>query len=214
MKRVRELLALTAAAAAALGVPALARADGLAPEEMARLDRGDTVARETTVDDGEHRYVGGVAYKMVAAREESIEALLDDVSAYRFVLPRTREAKRVGAHEGDPLVELRQGTSVFETAYTIRIHKDLAARTVRFWLDPSRPHGIDDAWGFFRWSQERSGRVLVTFGALVDVGPGLVRMFFEERVRAAMLSVPELLRAHVAGVAGRAAWRALAAREP
>jgi hypothetical protein len=188
---------LAAALALALLQSEPARADTLAPDELSRLIHGDTVARETTVDDGEHRYVGGIAYAFVDAAPAAVEALLDDVTAYRFVLPRTKEAKKVGTDGGDALVELHQGSSVFETSYTIRVRKDDAARTVRFWLDATRPHGIDDAWGFFRWTPTDDGRVLVTFGALVDVGPGIVRMFFEERVRAAMLSVPELVRGYV-----------------
>ena len=47
-----------------LVAPARASADGLAPDEAVRLDHGDTVSRATTVDDGDHRYVGGVASMM------------------------------------------------------------------------------------------------------------------------------------------------------
>jgi len=38
----------------------------------------------------------------------------------------------------------------------------------------------------------------LTLGVLVDVGPGIVRGLFEERVRAAMLSVPQLVQRHLA----------------
>ena len=41
-------------------------------------------------------------------------------------------------------------------------------------------------------------RALLTYAILVDVGPGIVRDLFEERVRAALLSVPQLVRRYVA----------------
>jgi hypothetical protein len=77
------------------------------------------------------------------------------------------------------------------------LHPDAEHHTVRFWLDLTRPHGIDDAWGFFRYMPLGAGRVLLTWGALVDVGAGIVRMFFEERLRSAVLSVPERVRGYM-----------------
>ena len=107
----------------------------------------------------------------------------------------------MGVNGRDRFVELHQGNAVLETSYTIRLRADEATRTVRFWLDPSKPHGIADAWGFFRVEPlpelvPGTPRVLLTYGALVDVGPGIVRELFEERLRAIMLTVPQLVRSY------------------
>src|SRR5690606_5173265 len=95
---------------------------------------------------------------------------------------------------------LAQGNALMEAEYTIRVRR--TRNEARFWLDPSRPHGIDDAWGFFRYQPfvgaNGEPRVLLTYGVLVDMGPGIVRELFEERVRAALLSVPQLVRREVA----------------
>ena len=176
-----------------------ARAASLTPAENERLVHGETVTRPETVENGSHEYIGGVAYALVDGTERDLVALFDDVAAYRRILPRTTSATRVGVVDGDLLVELRQGSSIFSTSYTIRVHKDPATRTVRFWLDDSRPHGIDDAWGYFRIEPTNvRGKVLLVYGALVDLGDGLARALFEDRIRAAVLDVPARVRGYLA----------------
>ena len=201
---------------AMLGVLALlamapsARADTLSESESTRLTRGETVIREHTWEPGRSaRFVGGVTYTVVDAGAAEILALFDDVNAYRRVLPHTKQARLLSVEpNGDRLVELVQGTALVEAEYTIRVRHDPPSsgggsrREVRFWLEPTRPHEIDDAWGFFRFEPfiGTSGeqRVLLTYAILVDVGPGIIRELFEERVRAALLSVPQLVRRYVA----------------
>lgn len=177
-----------------------ARAQGLTAEEQARLQRGDTVIREQTLERGDRRYVGGITYTIVEATAGELTALLDDIDAYRRVLPRTKRARFVGTEGSDRFIELVQGNAIVEAEYTIRVRR--VGNETRFWLDPSFPHGIDDAWGFFRLqpfsTPTGEARVLLTYAVLVDVGPGIVRALFEERVRNAMLSVPQLVRRYVA----------------
>ncbi|MBS2017044.1 MAG: hypothetical protein JST00_29420 [Deltaproteobacteria bacterium] len=177
--------------------------------EKARLARGETIVREHTIDEAEHRWVGGVTYTLIDGPPGQLLALFDDMDAYRRVLPKTRQAKLVGRDGDDRLVELVQGNALVSAEYTIRVRIDDAAHEARFWLEPSRPHSIDDAWGFFRLSPFVSERgepgVLLTYGVMVDVGPGLVRELFEEKVRAAMLGVPQQVRRYF--VEGRRALR-------
>lgn len=195
--------ATIAVALAALSAPGTARADALTSDEATQLERGDTVVRSQSLTRGDHSYVGGVTYTVLDATPEELDAIIDDVGAWQRVLPRTKSAVKVGERGGDALVELRQGSSVFETSYTIRVHKDPATRTVRFWMDPTRPHGIDDAWGFFRVTPlAESGRVLFTFAVLLDMGDGLGRALFEERIQAATLALPQRVRGYLA------TWRA------
>lgn len=179
-------------------------ADVLSGAESTRLMAGETVIREHTWEPGySARYVGGVTYTLLDATAPETSAVLEDVASYRHLLPRTKRVRVVGVESnGDRLVELVQGTSLVEATYTLRIQPSPGQREVRFWLEPSRPHEIDDAWGFFRVEPVvgASGeqRALLTYAILVDVGPGIVRDLFEERVRAALLSVPQLVRRYVA----------------
>ena len=184
---------------AALASPRLAHAEPLTPSESARLSRRETVIREQTFERGDRRYVGGITYTVVDASAAEVAGVIDNVESLQRVLPRTKRARVVGVSGGDQLLELTQGNSVMEAEYTIRIRR--RANEARFWLEPTRPHGIDDAWGFFRYqpfiADSGEERILLTYGVLVDVGPGIVRDLFEERLRAALLSVPQLVRRQV-----------------
>ena len=197
---------------ALLAIVRPAQADTLTPDETARLQRGETVIREHTWQPGrEARFIGGVTYTIVDASAAEVTAMFDDVEAYRRVLPSTKSARFVGRGEGkssgDLLVELVQGNALASAEYTIRVRPDAAERGARrrefrFWLEPNLKHEIDDAFGFFRVepfaAENGTERVLLTYAILVDIGAGIVRHFFEERVRAAFLSVPQLVRRYVA----------------
>ncbi len=198
---VRRLLFALAIALPLFG-GTVARAEGLSAPENAQLLAGGTVVREQTVDGDDHRYVGGVTYTIVEASPEELSATFDDVSAYEELLPRTKSATRVKGPGDGVFIELSQGNNVATATYTIQVRRYPRENTVRFWLEPSLPHAIDDAWGFFRTealppAPDGTPRTLLTYAILVDVGAGLVRTFYEERLRAAMLSVPQLVRQYV-----------------
>src|SRR4051812_18356318 len=207
MRILRGLLQLLAVVAL-LALASSARADRLSEHESIRLARGETVIREHTWEPGRSaRFVGGVTYTIVDTTPAEISAMFDDVDAYRRVLPRTKQARIASVEpNGDRLVELVQGTALVDATYTIRVRQDTASpsgrREVRFWLEHTRPHDIDDAWGFFRvepfTSASGEPQVLLTYAILVDIGPGIVRDLFEGRVRAGLLSVPQLVRRYVA----------------
>ncbi|MBV9946522.1 MAG: SRPBCC family protein [Myxococcales bacterium] len=188
----RRALFITAAAVAGTLVSAVARADALTRDESDRLENGATVARAQTVERGGRRYVGGVAYTVVDAPPTEFAALLDDVDGWRRFLPKTRSARRVGTDRGDALIEITHGTSLLQVTYTVRLHRD--GSSVRFWIDPARSHDIEDVWGYFRATPIAGRRTLVSYGILIDMGPGLLRDLFEGQVRQAALAVPDRVR--------------------
>lgn len=196
--------ALLAAAALLVAAPGVARSDELSATERARLARGETVTRPVTIEGDDRRYVGGLTYAVLDASVSELQEIFEDVAAYRHLLPRTKHATLVGRAGQDDLVELRQGNAVFEARYTLRVRHEPWRREVHFWLVPSRPHDVRDAWGFFHVDPLPTGegtsgpRSLVTYGVLVDLGPGLVRDLFEERLRTVLLSTPDILRRYVA----------------
>lgn len=187
----------------ALAAGGAARADALGVAERTTLAQGLTVIREQTYENDERRFVGGLTYTIIEATPDELLGLVDDVAAWRNVLPRTKSARALGRRGADTFVELSQGNALFSASYTLRLRKNERDHTVRFWMDPDRPHAIDDAWGFFRAeamapADDGTPRTLLTFGVLVDMGPGLARALYEERMRAAMLGVPQLVRRYVA----------------
>lgn len=205
-RRTIHILRTVLCAAGILLSSAGARADSrpLSAEETTRLLNGETIVREQTLtsdDDEDHRWIGGVAYTVVDATPDEILSLAGDEAAFAQILPRVKSAKRVDGNGDDQHVEITQGTSIVTASYVLHVRKYSNEHTLRFWMDPSYPHAVDDAWGFVRatplFTADGAVKTLVTYGALVDIGQGFVRAFYEERLRAAMLSVPQLLRAYV-----------------
>jgi hypothetical protein len=199
------LLVVLLSLVASLGAPRLAAAHtAVIGDEADRLDRGETVVFDQSLDRGKHHYVGGTTYTIIEASKPELDALFVDMNAYRQLLPHTKEARLIGVNDNDIFVELRQGNSLLQTSYTLRVRREVegsqaAGSVYRFWLDRSKPHGIEDAWGYFRLESLPDGpngapRVLLTYGILVDVGPGIVRDLFEERLRQLALTVPQHLR--------------------
>jgi hypothetical protein len=170
----------------------VARADGLSLAETEHLLRGDTVARAQQMQRAEHRFVGGVTYTILDARIDDLASLLDDVRSWRRFLPKTRDANRVGTAGSDALVELTHGSALVRVAYTLRVHRE--GNVVRFWMDRSHSHDIEDVWGFFRAEPMPDGRTLMTYGILIDMGGGLLRDMFEGRVQELALEVPDRVR--------------------
>jgi hypothetical protein len=200
-------IAASALLVAGIASTSAARADGLSVAETERLLRGTTIVRPTQVERWGRRYVGGVSYVVVDAGVDEVAGLLGDVGAWQRILPRTRAAQVVGFAGDDPLVEVTHGTALVKASYTMRVHRE--GRGVRFWMDPGRRHDIEDAWGFLRVEPLENGQTVLTYGILVDMGPGLLRNLFEGRVQELALSVPDRVRTMVFAhnAAGRRASR-------
>jgi hypothetical protein len=190
-------------ALSALAIVAPAHAGGeLTEGEAAALESGRLVVREENVDRGGHRYIGGVSYILIDASPERVSAALDDVRAYRQILPHTRSVRWIGlSRKGDALVELEQGNAIAHGKYTVRVRRepvatDNSAATVRFWLDQRYAHDLVDASGFFHL-EARGDKTLVTYLVMIDLGQGIFSRLFEGKVRRAALSTPALVKSYV-----------------
>ena len=132
--------------------------------------------REDTIERSGHRYVGGVSYVLINAAPEQVTGVLENVSAYRHILPRTRSLRLIGfSRQGESIIELEQGNSLVHGKYTVRVRREHAApdsssALFRFWLDQGYSHDIDDASGFFRVEPMGDG-TLLTYMVMVDLGP-------------------------------------------
>jgi hypothetical protein len=185
-----------AAAAVGLALPGTARADSLTPEERARLNEGHVVRRDLAFELGESRYVGGVAYAVIKAPMADVMAVLMDVTAYTKIFPLTAEAKDVGQRGGDRLIRLKHWTRFATASYTVHVRRE-SPGLVRFWMDASFPHDLEDCWGYFRMQPLSKDKTLLTYGAALNLGDGLTRMLFESLIQGYAMRPPELLRRHV-----------------
>jgi hypothetical protein len=121
-------------------------------------------------------------------------ATLQSTERLPQALPRTKRARLVSAQGRHAQVELVQGTSVVEATYTVHLVRDSSRDEIRFWLDRNRPHDIADVWGYFRVRRFDRERSLITVAVALDVGPGLVRMFFEDRIQRLILTTPRHIK--------------------
>jgi carbon monoxide dehydrogenase subunit G len=190
-----------AIAVASAAVPAAGAGSELTAAEMVALDAGHPVVREETVERDGHRYIGGVGYILIDAAPAAVAKALDDVKAYKAILPSTRSVRWIGiSRKGDTLVELEQGNALAHGKYTVRVRRDRRAdddaSTFRFAIDPRFSHDIPDANGMFH-IEARGERTLLTYLVLVDLGDGILRRLFEGRVRKVALSAPQLVKNYV-----------------
>jgi hypothetical protein len=192
---------LTPARAWAAEAPQRAGARSVAPLSRAERDALSSrqlVARPFSferVADG--YYVGGVSYQVVRAAPDDVLAILANVESLPQALPSTIEAKLVSREGRTARVELVQGKPPFVARYTVVLEQTADGNAIRFWLDPTRPHDIRDVWGFFRVERFGRDRTLVTVAAALDLGPGLTRALFEERVQRSILKTPLRIRSFV-----------------
>lgn len=189
-------LSLTLPAAAETAARPAAAASPFTDRERDALSGGLMVARALRFQHEGGRYVGGVSYQVVDARPELVLAVLSDVNNWPEALPRTKSARLLDSKDGLSRVELVQGSSLVDARYTVVLDR-ADAETIRFWLDPSAPHDIRDVWGFFRVRELPGGRSLITVGAALDLGDGLTRMLFEDKIASMLLRAPRQIRQFV-----------------
>lgn len=170
-----------------------ARAESFTDAERAALVGGQTVSRPMALSKGEGRYVGGVSYQLVRAAPAEVLAAFGDVRELPNMLPRTKSARLVDVTSRGARIELCQGTALVDTSYTVRLRR-VGASELRFRLDESRPHGIRDLWGYLKVRAMGQGRTLVTVAVALDVGPGIMRTLFEDRIQRAILATPRHIR--------------------
>jgi carbon monoxide dehydrogenase subunit G len=174
----------------------------LSREEQSALATRELVKRPLSFARGaDGSYVGGVSYQVVRAEPRQVLLTLADVEALQRVLPATQSATMVSREGRTARVELVQGKAPFWARYTVVLEQSDDGSTIRYWLDPTRPHDIKDVWGFFRVESFGPGKSLVTVAAALDLGPGITRALFEERVQRVILRTPSRIRSFVESLA-------------
>jgi hypothetical protein len=196
-----------AAALALLGSPTAAHASAPTPALAARpfsadereaLATGHIVSRPMRFRHGSGAfYVGGVSYQVVNATPGEVMAALLDLQAMPQLLPKTKRATLVESGGSRARVELVQGGGMFEATYTVFLEQNAGKDELRFWLDPSRRHDVKDVWGYFRVRPFGPERTLVTVAAALDLGPGIVRMLFEDSIQGLILGAPWSIKKYV-----------------
>ena len=210
-------LLLTAACAGAAGDGAALQARSAASEappvssERRLLEAGAVVTRPLDFErDGSH-YVGGIATGLVPATPERVLAAMHDIAALKTMLPNTKYVALVDTEGASRRIELLQGSSFVEAKYTVELSPDGRPGELGFKLDRSRPHDIDDVYGYFKVERFDDEHSVVTVAAAVDVGSGLTILLFGKKVQDVILSTPHKMRDYFSSSEPQARARALVA---
>jgi carbon monoxide dehydrogenase subunit G len=199
--RLVVLAAISALSSACATAVAPARPAASAPATLhpSAVDAADSIPEG---------WIGGTREVVVAAPLDVVAAALEDGETYRSVLPRVRSLRTLGHDpEGDLLVEVDQGTALFHGGYTARVRRarfDL----VTFELDPSKPHDVADAAGYFHLQPAGKNETKVTFHVRIDLGKGPFRFLFANKIERATMSTPYRLKQHLETMSrdGAPAW--------
>lgn len=173
-----------------------ARAERLTAEEAKRLASGEVVKRTFDVDLPQGDFIGGLGYVIISATPADVLAVLLEPASYLHIFALTQEARLVAREGDDFIIYLRQGGKNISGEYSVRARRETQS-LVRFWLEPSRPHDIADCWGYFRLDPVPDGKTLLTYGALVHLEFGVIKLLFQEKIRTYALETPARLRGFV-----------------
>ena len=189
---------------ALLVLPASARAQSyrgaahFTPSERGALLSGATVSRPVRFTRGnDGSYIGGVSYQVVRATPERVLAALASVETLPHALPRTESARLLASTGRSATVEITQGKAPFLVTYTVNVEQSPDGQSLHFWLEPRRPHDVRDVWGYVRVRPFGRDTSLVTLAVALDLGPGIARALFSDRIERMILRAPARIREYV-----------------
>ena len=203
-RRTSSGIALLLAASAVL-VPA-ARSAGLdtpqadlSDDELQRLSDGELVERRMTRDRGDLRLIGGTSWQVIKASPDVVWQALLDTPYYPRMLPALSEARVISETGPSRTLFMRHGSGIAQTSYFLDVRLDHRRREISFRVDPTRPHGIRAAFGFYTARPYVGGRTLLVYGVMADIGDGLGSALLRGSIHDWMMKVPWMVKRFVEG---------------
>jgi hypothetical protein len=182
-------------------LPAKSAGDEAAPlenVERALLANGQIITKPVQFERGSSKYVGGLASGLVPATPERVFQAIQEPDALLAMLPKTKRVTLVDTDASSKRLELLQGNSFVDATYTVKLVPSDKPGELTFQMDRSRPHDIDDVYGYFKVERFDDKRSLVTVAAAVDVGSDFTNLLFGKRVQEVILSTPYAMRTYFA----------------
>ncbi|MCA9615177.1 MAG: hypothetical protein H6721_08340 [Sandaracinus sp.] len=184
----------------------LAMRSPLSDAERAQLDRGSIVLRRVRERRGPLTLIGGTSFQVVDLPPSAVwRALHDDPDHIRRMLPQVHSARQLREEANLRVMHFEHRVGVVRASYAMRFQYDDTQKAVLFQLDESRPHTIRAGWGFMRVRRWGENQTLLSFGAMVDVGEGLISGLVRPTLHEWILKIPWTLKQYVEG-AGRSRY--------
>lgn len=185
---------------------AATKARPLSAHERERLARGELVTRPVIERRGALRLVGGTSWQVIDAKPSAVWQAVLDTSHYNRMLPCVRSAKLVSKNAQQRTVFVTHSAGPVDASYYLKVKTYPERWDVTFTLDESRPRSVRAAWGFYSIRPYGNGKTLLAYGAMVDVGDGLIASLTRTTVQEWTLKVPWMVKRFVEG-SGRWIYR-------
>lgn len=202
----RALLRLTGGAALGVLVPRPLLGAVLTRDEGWRLRCGIPIRVPLDLDLPLGSYFGGLVYQRVDATVDEVMTVAGDPGSYTSILYATREARVMSRSGRDTQVYLRHDLGGISVSYVMLLRRE-APNLIRFWLDPSQPHDLDDGWGFLRaesceehpteprlvMTGPPGPSSVITWGLLLRIDATLLKLHYSESIRRYVMETPQMI---------------------
>ncbi len=173
--------------------------------ERRTLESGGLVVRRRSERRGGQVLVGGTSWQVIALPADALWRALLDTARYPKMLPACTAARTLSSRGDRRTVALEHEVGPIRAHYALSARVDAARRDLTFALDPSRPHSVRAAWGFFTVRPQGDARSLLSYGLMADFGDGLFGGLLRPRLHDWSLRAPSIVKAFVEGE-GRARY--------
>jgi hypothetical protein len=209
-RRLRHWFALCAVIFACLVTPvAQGRAGQDAPFsalELADLQAGKLVRRESVEKRGSLHLVGGSSWQLIGARPEVVFRALLDTHKYTHMLPAVTGSHLLDEGPGTRVVRLEHKRGPIGVSYEVRARFYPERGDITFLLEHGNKGAPRAAWGFFSVRPYGRDLTLLSYGVMADPGEGIIVGLLRGVVQDWMLQVPRQVKKFVESSEGRARY--------
>lgn len=200
------LVALAAGVSGASPATASAQSEGaFSASETRHLRRGRLVRRPREERRGNLLLIGGTSFMLIDQPPEVVWRAIRDSRAYQHFLPQVHNVRTIvrGRSGRGRIIRVMHKQGPLEAHYHLRLDFAASVKTVQFRIDSTHDNDVREGWGYIRVQAYGSGRSMVTWAILADVGTGLAVGLVRGEIQRWVLEVPSLLSRYLGWAADR-----------
>lgn len=170
--------------------------EALSAQERSALVAGRLIVRPRTERRGDLRLLGGTSFQVVNLPPDRVFRALQDPNHLWRMLPSARES-RIARGGPNPVLYVRHALGPVSASYYLRARYQPQSTTVTFQLAPGMPNDVRAGWGYLKVRPFQSGRSLLSFGAMIDLGDGLLADAAKPRIHQWLLRIPSTMKRYL-----------------
>lgn len=172
---------------------------GLTSQDKALLEGGELVMKPKNEKRGQLKLFGGQSWQVVDVPIDVAWKAMEDFPEYKRIIPLATESVVKGREGNEVDLAIRQQWGPVDIRYVLQTTLDPDRRVMLFRLDHSKGHDFRAGWGFLRARPWNQGQTLMSFGAMVDIGDGILVSIIRPAVRRDLLRIPTNFKGYVEG---------------